>query len=230
MLRGFAANRILFIVDGIRMNNAIYRGGNLQNILQADVNSIESAEVIYGPGTNIYGSDALGGVIDFHTLKPRLSTSDKWITSGNGLARISSADFEKTVHADLNFANDKWAFLASISYSDFDDLKMGTMHNAYAQRPEYVTKINGQDSIVQNSNPNEQKYSGFNQLSFIAKIKQQFSEDVDWTFSFYLTNTGDVPRYDRLLQYDNDTLKYAMLLALSQKSDRFFTLLSLQVT
>ena len=209
MLRGFSANRILFVVDGIRMNNAIYRGGNLQNILQADVNAIENAEVIYGPGTNIYGSDALGGVIDFHTLKPKFSKSSAWVTSGNGLARITSAEFEKTVHADINFANDKWAFLASISYTDFDDLKMGNKHNPYAQRPEYVTQVNGLDSIVENSNPNLQNYSGFDQLSFIAKIKQQFSEHVDWTFSFYLTRTGDVPRYDRLLQYRNNQLRYA---------------------
>jgi len=45
MIRGFAANRILFVVDGIRMNNAIYRSGNLQNILQADVNSIQNTEI-----------------------------------------------------------------------------------------------------------------------------------------------------------------------------------------
>lgn len=209
MLRGFAANRILFIVDGVRMNNAIYRSGNLQNILQADVNSVESAEVIFGPGTNIYGSDALGGVIDIHTLKPKFVKSKKWEMSGNGLARVSTAEFEKTVHADLNFGNDKWALLAAISFSDFDDLKMGNIHNEYAQRPEYVTEIEGQDSIVQNSNPNEQKYSGYNSLSFISKMSQQFSETVDWTFSFYLTQTNDVPRYDRLLQYTDDELKYA---------------------
>jgi hemoglobin/transferrin/lactoferrin receptor protein len=76
MIRGFAANKILFIVDGVRMNNAIYRSGNLHNVLQADVNSLESAEIIFGPGTNIYGSDALGGVIDFHTLNPRFSLEE----------------------------------------------------------------------------------------------------------------------------------------------------------
>jgi len=209
MLRGFAANRILFIVDGVRMNNAIYRSGNLQNVLQTDVNSVETAEIIFGPGTNIYGSDALGGVIDFHTLKPKLSSSERWVTSGHGLARITSAEFEKTVHADINFGNNKWAILASISYSDFDDLKMGSMHNDYTQRAEFVTQINDRDSIVPNSDPDIQKFSGYHQLSFISKVRHQFSETVDWTLSFYLTQTGDVPRYDRLLQYSGDELKYA---------------------
>jgi hemoglobin/transferrin/lactoferrin receptor protein len=191
------------------MNNAIYRSGNLHNVLQADVNSIESAEVIFGPGTNIYGSDALGGVIDLHTLNPKLSSTSEWKATGSAMGRLASADFEKTFHVDMNFGNDKWAFLTSISYSDFDDLMMGNIHNDYAQRFNYVTEIDGRDSMVVNSDPNKQLYSGYDQLSFLFKIKQKFSEYVDWTYAFYITQTGDVPRYDRLLEYDGDVLKYA---------------------
>lgn len=210
MLRGFSANSILFVVDGVRMNNAIYRGGNLQNVLQADVNSIESAEVIFGPGTNIYGSDALGGVIDLHTLSPKLSSTSNWTTTGSAMGRIASADFEKTFHLDMNFGNNKWAFLTSISYSDFDDLVMGNIHNDYAQRFNYVKEIDGKDSMVVNRDPNKQVNSGYDQLSFLFKIKQKFSEDIDWTYAFYITQTGDVPRYDRLLEYNKkDVLKYA---------------------
>jgi len=69
MIRGFAANSILLVVDGVRMNNAIYRSGNLQNVISIDPNIIQSSEIIFGPGSIIYGSDALGGVIDFHTKK-----------------------------------------------------------------------------------------------------------------------------------------------------------------
>jgi len=209
MLRGFSANRILLVIDGIRQNNIIYRGGNLQNVLQSDVNSIESAEVIFGPGTIIYGSDALGGVIDIHTLSPKLSNTKQWSVSGHALARVASADFEKTIHADLNFGNNKWAVLFSVSYSDFDDLKMGNHLNQYATRPQYVTQINGRDSIVGNSKPNLQRFSGYNQLNLMTKIRQQFSKYNDWTFSLYYSGTGEVPRYDRLLQYSKGTLKYA---------------------
>lgn len=105
MIRGFAANRILFVVDGIRMNNAIYRSGNLQNILQTDVNSIQSTEIIFGPGTNIYGSDALGGVIDIHLLSPKPYEKKQWEVHGNVYGRFASAAFEKTLHADVNVAN-----------------------------------------------------------------------------------------------------------------------------
>ncbi len=211
MIRGFAANKILFVVDGIRMNNAIYRSGNLQNVLQADVNTINNAEIIFGPGTNIYGSDALGGVIDFHTIKPEFSSEDKTITSGSALARVSTADFERTLSANINIANDKWAFLGSISYSKFGDLKMGGMHNDYTLRPDYVDQVDGIDTIMQNSDPEVQKYSGYDQMSMMAKVGHNFNEHIDWEYGLYLTRTSEVPRYDRLLQTNDDgQLKYAV--------------------
>ena len=77
MIRGFSTNRILIVVDGVRMNNAIYRSGNLQNIISIDALATEEAEVIFGPGSIIYGSDDIGGVMDFHSLTPRYSLSNK---------------------------------------------------------------------------------------------------------------------------------------------------------
>ena len=73
MIRGFSANRILIVLDGIRLNNAIYRSGNLHNIISIDPNVLEGAEVLFGPASVIYGSDAIGGVMDFHTKNIKFS-------------------------------------------------------------------------------------------------------------------------------------------------------------
>src|SRR5690606_26545951 len=59
MIRGFSTNRLLYTVDGVRMNTAIFRGGNLQNVINLDPFATESTEVLFGPGTVIYGSDAI---------------------------------------------------------------------------------------------------------------------------------------------------------------------------
>ena len=72
MIRGFATNRLLLSVDGVRMNNAIFRGGNIQNVISIDPFTIKNTEVIFGPGSVIYGSDAIGGVMNFYTKKPSL--------------------------------------------------------------------------------------------------------------------------------------------------------------
>ncbi len=210
MIRGFAANKILLIVDGVRMNNAIYRSGNLQNVLQADVNSIENTEIIFGPGTNIYGSDALGGVIDIHTIKPHFIQGKKMIGTGYALAKVSTADFERTLSANFSFSNNKWAAMANISYSKFDDLSMGSMHNAYNLRSEYVGVVNGNDTIIKNKDSRVQRFSGYNQLNFMTKIRHKFSNYVDWEYSLFLTSSSAVPRYDRLIQYSKNVLKYAL--------------------
>ena len=73
IIRGFEANRILLMVDGVRMNNAIYRSGHVQNSLTIDPFIIEDLNVIYGPSAVTYGSDAIGGVINYITTKPKLS-------------------------------------------------------------------------------------------------------------------------------------------------------------
>lgn len=46
MLRGMATNRVLLVVDGVRMNTAIFRSGNLQNVISLDANAMESTEIL----------------------------------------------------------------------------------------------------------------------------------------------------------------------------------------
>ena len=209
MIRGFAANKILFVLDGVRMNNAIYRSGNLQNILQADVNSVKSTEIIFGPGTNIYGSDALGGVMDIHLKAPMQNNTEKWKISGRAMGRTASAAFEKTVHLSLNIANNKWAFLTMITLSDFNDLRMGSHGNDFYLRPQYATIVNGRDSVVTNPNPLVQKYSGYRQLNITQKIRVNIDNLSSLNLNFYYSGTSDVPRYDRLIQKKDSGLKYA---------------------
>ncbi len=209
MIRGFSANSILLVVDGVRMNNAIYRSGNLQNIITIDPNIIEDAEVIFGPGSIIYGSDALGGVMDFHTKEIRLSHEDKPTIKTNAMLRYATANKEKTAHVDFNYGRKKWGSLTSFSFSDFDDLKMGSVGNDDYQRFDYVGRLENTDKMNRNSDPDIQKFSGYNQLNVLQKFKYNPSSSVGLTYAFHFSISSDIPRYDRLIQYANDsTLKY----------------------
>lgn len=210
MIRGFATNRVLIVADGVRMNNAIYRSGNLQNIISIDPLSIDDAEVIFGPGSLIYGSDAIGGVMDFHSLPAVLSNDSKTLIKGAGFVRYSTANKEKTVHADLNTGWRKWSLLSSLTYSSFDDQRMGKNggQDSYL-RSEYVERINGRDSIVTNSDPRIQRFTGYDQLNFLQKIRYKPSDNLDIQYSFTYAGTGNAPRYDRLLQYRQGKPRFA---------------------
>ncbi|MCD4773598.1 MAG: TonB-dependent receptor [Bacteroidales bacterium] len=209
MIRGFAANSVLIVVDGVRMNNAIFRSGNLQNVISIDPNIIENAEVVFGPGSIIYGSDALGGVMDFHTKKVKLSYSEKPRISANSLLRYSSANNEKTAHFDFNYGKKKWGFVTSVTYSDYEDLMMGSVGNDDYIRKEYVEQRNGIDTIINNENENIQKNSAYNQLNILQKIRFNPNKNLDINYGFHYSVTSDIPRYDRLIQYSDEKLKYA---------------------
>jgi hemoglobin/transferrin/lactoferrin receptor protein len=208
MIRGFSTNRILIVIDGVRMNNAIYREGNVQNIISLDPATIESAEIIFGPGASIYGSDAIGGVMDFHTKKALLSTGDKACFNINVFSRYSSADKEKTGHLDFTVGGKRVAFLSSISYSDFDNLKMGSGKYPDYLRKEYVQHINGKDSVVTNPDPKVQIFSGYSQINTMNKLRFKLSENIDLIYTNHYSALSDVPRYDRLIQYKSGKLRY----------------------
>ncbi|MBJ7882065.1 TonB-dependent receptor plug domain-containing protein [Gelidibacter salicanalis] len=209
MIRGLSTNRLLITVDGVRMNNAIFRGGNLQNVISIDPFAIQNTEVTLGAGSVVYGSDALGGVMSFYTQNPRLSYADSLYFKGHVVTRYATANKEKTGHVDLNFGMKKWAFYSSISYTDFDDLRMGDHGPADYIRPEYVRTVDGTDQLVANGNPLIQVPTGYDQINFLQKVRYEPKED--WTFDLglYYTTTSDFSRYDRLIRYKGDNLRSA---------------------
>tara|TARA_R110000868_G_scaffold124959_4_gene330088 strand:- start:17587 stop:20016 length:2430 start_codon:yes stop_codon:yes gene_type:complete len=200
MIRGFSTNRLLLSVDGVRMNNAIFRGGNIQNVIAIDPFTIKNTEVIFGPGSVIYGSDAIGGVMNFFTKKAQFSTIDSLAFSGNANYRYASANSENTAHFDFNIGKKQWAFLTSVTYNDFGDLKMGKNGPDSYLRKNYVATTNGEDVLVANLNSRTQNPTGYNQINLLQKIafKPNTNWDLNWTN--YYSETSDYSRYDRLIR------------------------------
>ncbi|MDN5203764.1 TonB-dependent receptor [Fulvivirgaceae bacterium BMA10] len=207
MIRGFAANSVLIVVDGVRMNNAIFRSGNLQNVISIDPNALSSTEVIFGPGSVIYGSDALGGVMSFQTKKANFSSDEKILIKGNAFTRYASANNEITGHIDLNLAGKKLSSLTSFSVSDFDDLRTGSQRTSkfrnFGKRPFYVSRINDEDVVMNNPDQDLQIPSGYRQYNFLQKIRFRISDALDLTYTFNYGNTSNIPRYDRLIILEN---------------------------
>lgn len=200
MIRGFATNRILIAVDGVRMNNAIFRSGNLQNVISIDPFAVQSAEVVFGPGSVIYGSDAIGAVMSFQTLAPQLSHTDEPLVKGNAALRTSSANDERTAHLDATVGWKRWALVSSFTHNTFGDLRMGTRGPRSYQRTFYVNRIDSVDRVVANPDPLVQVSSGYRQDNFMQKVHFAPSEKLQLTYALHYSTTGLVPRYDRLIE------------------------------
>lgn len=203
MIRGFATNRLLIAVDGVRMNNAIFRSGNLQNVISLDPFAIEQTEVLFGPGSVLYGSDAIGGVMSFYTLSPKYSINGKTLVTGSSSLRYSTANAEKTGHIDVNLGWEKWASVTSFSYSNFGDLRMGSSGPDEYLRNEYVVREGSADVVTQNPNPRVQTPTGYAQANVLQKIA--YSPNSNWTFEYgwHYSTTSNFDRYDRLVYYRN---------------------------
>lgn len=210
MIRGFATNRLLYVVDGVRMNTAIFRGGNIQNVISLDGFAMEDVEVLFGPNSVIYGSDAIGGVMSFQTVTPKLSLTDKIRVSGSVFTRYSSANNEKTGHFNAQVGWKKWASYTGITYSDFDDLKMGSHGPDEYLKPYYIqTNYDGTDEILVNENAKVQKPSAYSQFNVTQKIRFKPNDCWDFQYGFHYSETSEYGRYDRHLRFRNGLPRYA---------------------
>ncbi|MCC6601025.1 MAG: TonB-dependent receptor [Crocinitomicaceae bacterium] len=206
MIRGFATNRLLISVDGIRMNTAIFRSGNIQNVISLDPLAIENTELLFGPGSLIYGSDAIGGTMNFQTLSPQIAYTGNTIITGKAITRYSTANSEKTIHFDINAGWRKWALMTSISHNDFGDLRMGSKGPDEYLRTFYVQRIDSTDMIISNSDPLIQRYSGYSQINAMQKIRFSPSSKWDIVYALHYSTTSDYPRYDRQLRLRSNGL------------------------
>lgn len=206
MIRGFATYRLLYSVDGVRMNNAIFRGGNIQQVISLDALAIENAEILFGPGSVMYGSDAIGGVMNFQTLSPQFSLYDEPFVTGKGVARFSSGNGEQTGHFHLNVGWKNLAFLSSLTYSDFGDPRMGRIGRQEYLRPFFVQRIDNIDRVVANDNPLVQTPNAYNQINLTQKVRYAPASQWELQYGFHFSETSEYARYDRLIETAADGL------------------------
>ena len=198
VLRGFEANRVLLVVDGVRMNNAIYRAGHVQNAGTVDPFAIQRTDVIMGPSSVLYGSDALGGVVHFVTQAPRFSyggtkAQGKVLTQGN------SANGGWAGHAEVAVRAPRWGSVTQVSRRHFGDLRMGSWRahgdSSWGLVTHLVDRRAGRDVVVDNDDPQVQSPTGYSQWDLQQRMRLKLREgfvDVNVQHS----TTTDVPRFD----------------------------------
>ena len=213
VIRGMESNRVLLVVDGVRMNNAIYRKGHLQSSITVTPNMLDKTEVVFGPSSVVYGSDALGGVIHYYTKTPKLSEVPE--IKSQLFSRYSTVNNEITTNISAEIRNKKWASLTSVSFSDFGDLKAGKNRSHgfddWGKVFFYSENMNGnyKETPTVNSDPNLQKNTGYNQTDVLQKFYIPLSKNTDLKVNLQYSTSSDIPRFDRLTELKDGELKFA---------------------
>lgn len=220
VVRGFEASRVLLMVDGVRMNSAIFRAGHLQNIITVDNMILDRVEINYGPSSTLYGSDALGGVVNLFTKQPQLFISNQasnkapWKASGNVVYRYGNGQNENRQHIDINISNNKWGYLTSLTNSSFGDMRQGNKrlpaYPDFGKRLFYVVRENNMDVMKDNSAAvNTQKLSGYTQTDLLQKVLYKPNDNTEHLLNIQISKSSDINRYDRLTETSDDFPVYA---------------------
>ena len=213
VLRGFEANRVLIVVDGVRINNAIYRSGHLHNAITIDPHNIERVEVTLGSSSVGYGSDALGGVIHYYTKSPQLNSNVQVKSEFLSTFNYANLSFINNANIALSFKN--WGSLTSMSYSNFGDIRIGEKRDhgftKWGLTPNYSLNSRNKYSEIPtiNSNPNIQKKTGYDQLDIFQKFLVRLPSDMLLNLNLQYSESSDIDRYDKLVEERNGSSRFS---------------------
>lgn len=172
-LRGVTGQRIVLLADGIRLNNSVLRDGPNQYWNLLDHYFYENTEVLMGPASVLYGSDAIGGVVHTRStlIQGESDAGMQWL-GGKTVLRVSSAENSFSEYLGGSFAiDDKWTVKLGSSRQDFGALESG------------------------NSETNHQ--SDFEQWAFNMRTTYWITKDHRIVFGFENFDQDDVDRIHR---------------------------------
>lgn len=211
VLRGFEANKVLLVIDGIRINNAIFRSGHLQNVLSLNERSLERTEVLFGPSSVMYGSDALGGVMHFYTKSPKPGQNER--TEQSVALRYSTVDRGYMLFYDVSTVSEKWSSYTAVGTRKFGDLRMGKNrfhgYEDWGKLYVYGEAAGATGRTVINGDPDLQVNSGYNQLDLVNKVFWRPNNRWLFNTNIQFSNTSNIPRFDQLNDSENGTPEVA---------------------
>jgi outer membrane receptor protein involved in Fe transport len=129
----------------MRLNHAIYRSSPNPYLALVDPHNARRIEIVRGPASVLYGSDAMGGVIQVLTRKPEFDSMD-WETRSGVDARFGSADLSRSVHAELAAGREGLGIDAGFSVLATENLRGGG--GTGQQRPSDYSMIGGDASAL----------------------------------------------------------------------------------
>ncbi len=182
-IRGLVGPENLILIDGVRYNNSTFRTGPNQYLGLIDPWSIKRLEVLHGPGSVLYGSDAMGGVINILTLDPMVGAERPWRLSGRLMGASAVAGGGGTLQGDYERGD----------YAGY----LGLSHNVFSE--------------VRAAGGEVQPLSDFTRSSIRFKDQYRLADDLVVKGALFSTMIRDAGRVDRINRgrgrfYDNDDI------------------------
>ncbi len=196
ILRGQGAQTVLYLVDGIRYNNSIYRSGNTQYLGWMPASATDSVEVFLGPASSQYGSDALGGAINVMTtsLPPWASRGLHWSAETDTF--FSSADLAGGSSLRAAVAAPRLSFVLTGTFRRHQGLRAGGGEDSHNVLRRFFDLSPAQVRGILGSRMIDTDYA---QSSWSSKLGLRLGDLQFLTFAWVQSEQFGIRRYDRLL-------------------------------
>lgn len=171
VLRGLKGSEVLHVVDGFRLNDAIFRNAPNQYVALVDSQSLSRIEAVRGPMSALYGSDAMGGVVQMLTLEPRFAGS-AWQARGLLRSIYGSADDSTLSRAEGALGHERLVVSGGATYQDVNERRVG--------------------------GGEELPYTRFTARAADAKVRALVTEGNELALSLQYSEQPHTPRYDEL--------------------------------
>jgi outer membrane receptor protein involved in Fe transport len=172
IIRGLKGSSILHLVDGVRLNNAIFRSAPTQYFALVPTSAVERIEVLRGTPASLYGSDAVGGVVQLVTRVPRFDTEETGYR-GEIYAAYDSAELGRMLSGTIDVGNERIATSFSGELVDTGDRRTG-----------------GGDRIGP---------SGYESRAARWALAGRPDDDRSWLFDVHYLEQPETPRVDELV-------------------------------
>ena len=198
-VRGLTGNKVNVFVDGVRYSNGAQRGGVNTFLNLIDQSSIEGIEVVHGPNSAEYGSDALGGTVQFLTRTPKLAASGQAL---NGEVALDATTTYQGGggNAALSWGTTKFGLFAGGGGRKAGELRPGGGIDSHAA----ATRFLGVPSnlLMDDRLPN----TGFHQFNGMLKANWTPNSRTQFVSTYAATRQDQAHRYDQELGGDGNLI------------------------
>ena len=125
IIRGLKGSEILHLVDGMRLNNAIFRNAPTQYLALVSPGVVDRIEVLRGTSTALHGSDAIGGIVQIFSRIPKFDTSVMEYRRSVDLS-LDTAEIGRSINASVDAGNRDLAASISIDYLQTGNRRTGS--------------------------------------------------------------------------------------------------------
>lgn len=120
-IRGWTGFRNVMLIDGIRLNNSVFREGPNQYWGTVDPYVINRLELVRGPSSVLYGSDSIGGTVSAHSIEPDMKESGLHLHTRT-FGRFASAEQSYTARQEFSGSQDDFGWVVGGTYRDFNEI------------------------------------------------------------------------------------------------------------